>query len=135
MSLIFLRLASSTICSSFLVTRYVRVKRQNQTFFVPCSPEDKIRVIKNNIASALEQGLSEKDNGVTADQMRLLLPAPKSTVLEDDKAISDYTEIENDVELHVVFQISENQWEHVAVDSTTEGGPTTAAPAATTAAN
>lgn len=116
---------SQTFHLFFFLKRYVRVKRQNQTFFISCSPEDKILAIKQHIAVAL-QGRSEKDDGVTADQMRLLLPAPKSTVLEDDRAISEYEEIENDVELHVVFQISENQWEHVAVDSTTEAAPATA---------
>ena len=78
--------------------------------------------IKTNIAEALKQGSSssekDDDGAVTADQMRLLLPAPKSTVLEDDKEIRDYEDISNDAILNVVFQISENQWEHVAVDST-----------------
>lgn len=49
--------------------------------------------------------------------MRLLLPAPKSTVLEDDKDLAHY-EIKNDDVLNVVFQISENQWEQVCVVST-----------------
>ncbi|CAB9519907.1 expressed unknown protein [Seminavis robusta] len=93
---------------------YVRVKRQNQTYFIPCAPDDKIRVVKEKIEQALK--VSEKDDGVTADHMRLLMPPPKSTVLEDDQALTHY-EIKNDTELHVVFQISENLWETVAVES------------------
>ena len=94
--------------------RYVRVKRQNQTFFIPCAAEDKILTVKEKIEQALK--VSEKDDGVTSEHMRLLLPPPKSTVLEDDESLNHY-EIKNDMELHVVFQISENLWETVAVES------------------
>ena len=93
----------------------MRVKRQNQTFFIPCAPDDKIIKIKKHITLALKA--SEKDDGVTEDHMKLLLPAPKSTVLEDAQDLGHY-EIKNDAELNVVFQISENVWETVAVDST-----------------
>lgn len=71
--------------------------------------------IKEKIALALRG--SEKDDGIQAETMRLLLPAPKSTTLEDEKKLTDY-EIKNDDILHVVFQISENQWETVNVDAT-----------------
>jgi Ubiquitin family len=96
--------------------RYVRVKRHNQTFFIPCSADGKISTIKENIAIALN--VSEKDDGVTADQMRLLLPSSKSqpTVLEDNQTLTHY-DITNDTVMHVVFQISENTWETVAVES------------------
>jgi len=97
----------------YYTCRYVRVKRQNQTFFIPCLPDDKIQKIKSNIVVALKG--SERDSGVQADQMRLLLP--NSTVLEDDQTLNHY-EIKNDDVLHVVFQITENQWEAVCVDST-----------------
>jgi hypothetical protein len=91
------------------------VKRQKQTFFIPCTEKSDIRSIKSNIVAALKG--SEKDEGILEDNMRLLLPAPKSTVLEDGKDLTHY-EIKNDDELNVVFQISENQWEQVFVAST-----------------
>lgn len=93
----------------------MRVKRQNQTFFVPCTEKTDVRTIKSNIVAALKG--SEKDGSVTEDNMRLLLPEPKSTVLDDGKDLAHY-EIQNDAELNVVFQISENQWEQVCVAST-----------------
>ena len=62
------------------------------------------------------QGSDDEDD-VTAESLRLLLPPPKATGLEDDKKLTDY-EIKNDNIIHVIFQISENQWETVNVDST-----------------
>jgi Ubiquitin family len=94
----------------------VRVKRQNQTFFIPCSADGTISAIKENIAIALN--FSDKDDGVTAKHMRLLLPTTKShpTVLDDNQTLTHY-DIKNDAVLHVVFQISENTWETEAVES------------------
>ena len=55
--------------------------------------------------------------------MRLLLPAPAHTILEDDNKVSSYKEIKNDVLLHVIFQLSENEWEAVAVDADASATP------------
>ena len=108
-----------------VVFRYVRVKRQKQTFFVPCTEKSDIRSIKSSIVAALKN--SDKDGDVTEDNMRLLLPAPKSTVLEDGKDLAQY-EIKNDEVLNVVFQISENQWEQVYVEPTDAGASNAASP-------
>ena len=81
-------------------------------------PDDNILKIKENIVIALK---GSDNDGTQADAMRLLIPAPKSTVLEDEKKLTDY-EIKNDDELHVVFQISESTWETVAVASTDISG-------------
>ena len=80
--------------------------------------DGKIRTIKENLAVALS--VSDKDDGVTAENMRLLLASAasksQSTILDDNQTLSHY-DIKHDMVLHVVFQISENTWETVAVES------------------
>jgi len=58
--------------------------------------------------------LATKESWKT-DQMRLIVPK-NNQVLKDDEPLAKHTE--NDSELHVVFQISENEWESVDVEST-----------------
>lgn len=86
----------------------MRIKRQNQVFFVVCNPEDKIQYLKEQVALAVKHEWKP-------DQMRLILPTDNS-ILENSDKISRHEDIKNDSELYATFQISEGQWESVHVE-------------------
>lgn len=106
--------------------RYLRIKRHNQTYFIMCQPTDTVGYLKEQVALANKE--------VQADQLRLILPttatSPTPTILQDDSAtLSKYSDtIVNESELHVVFQISETEWEAVNIQDVEN--PTAAAAAA-----
>ena len=87
--------------------RYLRIKRQNQTYFVTCNPDDTFGYLKEQVALA--------NNGeYEAKQMRMILPKD-STILNDDDKISSREEIKSESELYVVFAISDGEFEPVQV--------------------
>ena len=99
----------SAICFdvSLLKIRYLRIKRQNQTYFVTCNPDDTFGYLKEQVALA--------NNGeYEAKQMRMILPKD-STILNDDDKISSREEIKSESELYVVFAISDGEFEPVQV--------------------
>ena len=73
-------------------------------------PDDTITTLKSSIAQAVP------DTEIKQDNLKLVLPSSPSAFLEDDKELSHY-DIKNDSEVHMVYQISENQWETVSVSS------------------
>lgn len=77
-----------------------------------CQPaEDTFGFLKQQVALANKE--------YKASQMRLLL---NNTILNDDDKIEKYEdEIKNESELHVVFQISDGEWEAVTI-ADTQGG-------------
>src|SRR5690349_4183103 len=89
--------------------RYVRIRRQNQTYFVVSSPKDTIQTLKEQVA------IAAKDEW-KAEQMRMIHPATHD-VLQDTDTLESL-EIRNEDILHVVFQIGEGVWESVHIDST-----------------
>jgi hypothetical protein len=94
-----------------LLFRYVRIKRQNQTYFVMCTPEDTVGYLKQQVAVATKKEYK-------AEQMRMILPKD-NTILEDADTLQKHEDqIKNETELHVVFQISEGEWESVTIEDT-----------------
>jgi len=98
-----------------------------------CQPDDTIGSIKDEISIATR-------GETKADQMRLILPSQISSssssstsdnrqkkqsssqsqqqvILEDDSQRLEEYKIENEMELHVVFQISEDEWEAVTIET------------------
>ena len=86
------------------------MKRQNQTYFVMCHPEDTVEFVKQQVALA--------NTEYKASQMRLILPKNNTVLQDEDKLEKHGDEIKNESELYVVFQISDNEWESVAVADT-----------------
>lgn len=97
-------------------SRYVRLKRQNQVYFVMCQPDDTVGYLKQQVALANKKEWK-------AEQMRVILPKG-NTVLEDSDKLEEHEEIKNETELYVVFQISEQEWESVNIESTQAIGET-----------
>ena len=96
-----------------MVHRYVRVKRYNQTYFVMCQPSDTFAFIKQQVALANPECL--------ANHMRLILPK-ENIVLQDEDKVENYgDDIKNETELYVVFKISDEEWESVAIAETQAG--------------
>lgn len=94
-----------------LIFRYVRIKRQNQTYFVMCTPGDTIGYLKEQVALATKEEYK-------AGQMRMILPKDNTVLEDEDKLEKHEDEITNETELHVVFQISEGEWESVYIEDT-----------------
>lgn len=89
-----------------LAPRYVRVKRQNQTYFVTCNKEDTFSLVKEQVA------LANQDH--SKDQIRLVVPKD-GTIIEDDWTLEKFVEdAKDEFELFCVFQISDSEWEPVA---------------------
>lgn len=93
------------------VPMYVRIKRQNQTYFVMCTPGDTIGYLKEQVALATKEEYK-------AGQMRMILPKDNTVLEDEDKLEKHEGEITNETELHVVFQISEGEWESVYIEDT-----------------
>jgi hypothetical protein len=74
-----------------------------------CKPDDTVGYLKQQVALANKKEWK-------AEQMRVILPKD-NTVLEDSDKLEEH-EIKNETELHVVFQISEQEWESVSIEST-----------------
>lgn len=99
------------LLAHFLIgSRYVRLKRQNQVYFVMCKPDDTVGYLKQQLVLANKKEWK-------AEQMRVILPKG-NTVLEDSVKLEEHEEIKNESELYVVFQISEQEWESVNIEST-----------------
>ena len=105
--------------------RYVRIRRQKQTYFIMCQPDDTIGYLKEQICIATQ-------NEYKPNQMKIILPKDTTKVLDSDNdsdKLKQYEDlgIENECELYVVFQISHDVWETVTVTnaSTTGGGTST----------
>lgn len=96
-----------------MVRRYLRVKRYNQTYFVMCQPNDTFAFIKQQVALANTECL--------ANHMRLILPKD-NIVLQDEEKVEKYgDDIKNETELYVVFKISDEEWESIAIAETQSG--------------
>ena len=81
-----------------------------------CEKKDTVSYLKEQIALATK-------NEYKASQIRILLPAGKAasgtpTILNDEDTMEKYDTIKSDGELHVVFQISEGEWESVHIIDT-----------------
>jgi prolyl oligopeptidase PreP (S9A serine peptidase family) len=103
-------IVSSLTFKYWLGSRYLRLKRQNQVYFVMCKPDDTVGYLKQQVALANKKEWK-------AEQMRVILPKD-NTVLEDSEKLEEHEEIKNETELYVVFQISEQEWESVNIEST-----------------
>ncbi len=89
------------------------MKRYNQTYFVMCQPDDTVAFVKQQVAIA--------NTEYKEDQMRLILPKDNIVLQDEDKLAKYGDEIKNETELHVVFQISDEEWESVAIADTDAG--------------
>lgn len=84
---------------------YVRIRRKLQTFYVFCQPDvHGVDHLKQQVATALA-GFS--DDPVEMDDLKIMDTA--GTDLED------LSKLENEQELHVVFRISDEEYEPVQV--------------------
>jgi hypothetical protein len=90
------------------INRYLRIKRENQTFFVMCSPSHTIKYLKDQVALATKHEYE-------TDQMRLLLPIDSTILNDDDKLETHQDQIKNESELYLVLKISDDEWEPVKV--------------------
>jgi hypothetical protein len=81
-----------------------------------CQPDDTVGYLKQQVALANKKEWK-------AEQMRVILPKG-NTVLEDSDKLEEHEEIKNETELYVVFQISEQEWESVNIESTQAIGET-----------
>mmetsp|Transcript_63816 Transcript_63816/g.176385 ORF Transcript_63816/g.176385 Transcript_63816/m.176385 type:complete len:101 (+) Transcript_63816:96-398(+) len=95
------------------VPMYLRVKRQNQCYFIMCQPEDTVGFVKEQVALANKE--------YKADQMRLIIPNDNTILADDDKLQKHEDHIKNEAELHVVFQTADGEWEDVAIAETQAG--------------
>ena len=86
------------------------MKQENQVYFVMCKPDDTVGYLKQQLVLANKKEWK-------AEQMRVILPKG-NTVLEDSVKLEEHEEIKNESELYVVFQISEQEWESVNIEST-----------------
>lgn len=135
-------LVESYVVPSLVCGRYLRLKRQNQTYFVVCQPSDTFGFLKEQVS--LASGMAIKPN-----QIRLMIPQaakeskgpkppmitssgrspfkaqPPLIVVEDDSATLEAHDLKNEMELFVVFQISDQEWEEVTVEELL--GPTAGA--------
>ena len=85
---------------------YVRIRRKLQTFYVFCQPDvHGVDHLKQQVATALA-GFSD-DDPVEVDDLKIMDTA--GTDLED------LSKLENEQELHVVFRISDEEYEPVQV--------------------
>jgi len=55
-------------------------------------------------------------NETKAEHMRIILPKDNLPLDDNDEKLSKYEELKNESLLHVVFQISEDEWEGVHVE-------------------
>lgn len=81
-----------------------------------CQKKDTVLYLKEQIALATK-------NEYKTSQIRIILPAAGASataaVLNDEDTLEKYDDtIKSDSELHVVFQISEGEWESVHVIDT-----------------
>lgn len=90
---------------------YLRIKRQNQTYFVMCSEDDTVGYLKEQISLATKQETK-------AEHMKIIMPKDNKPLDDDSEKLSKYEELKSESELYVVFQISGDQWEGVHVEDT-----------------
>lgn len=90
--------------------RYLRIKRRNQTYFIMCTEDTTLGSLKEQIAAATGKE-------VDAASMRLISKA-NQPLGEDTDKLSQHTDLKNDAELYVVFQIGDGEWEEVQVEDT-----------------
>lgn len=105
---------SSNCCLPFStdsLSRYLRVKRLNQTYFIMCNEDDTVGYLKEQISLATKQETK-------AEHMRIINPKDKTPLDNDSEKLSKYEELKSESELYVVFQISEDEWEGVHVEDT-----------------
>ena len=76
-----------------------------------CTPGDTIGYLKEQVALATKEEYK-------AGQMRMILPKDNTVLEDEDKLEKHEDEITNETELHVVFQISEGEWESVYIEDT-----------------
>ena len=77
---------SIQLCS-IVIYRYVRVKRQHQTFCFLCEPSETIRSVKEKVGAALAQHEKANHTIPSIDAFRLLHADAARTVLDDTETI------------------------------------------------
>jgi hypothetical protein len=108
-------LATLTVFDCFpFNNRYLRIRRLKQTYFIKCTSDDTIGYLKEQISLATKKE-------VKPDHMRIIQAKDHKPLDDDMEAISNHEELNNGAELHVVFQISDAEWEAVHVDDTEAG--------------
>ena len=100
----------------FLLHRYVRIRRKNQSFFILCTPTNTALHLKQQVALALK----EQHEPTVDDSRTLQLQTLDGRVLEDE-LILEQVPIQNEQELCVCFPISDGEWEQVDVVSPETG--------------
>jgi hypothetical protein len=93
--------------------RYIRVKRRNHTFCLLCSAEDTFQIVKQKLASALQQHDPDNSNN---SNMRLQTSGSDVNVLEDDAVVGN--ELKDDAVVHLVLALSDSEWEPVDIEFT-----------------
>eukprot|EP00934_Nitzschia_sp_Nitz4_P009051 Nitzschia sp. Nitz4//scaffold16_size188269//3082//3560//NITZ4_001760-RA/size188269-snap-gene-0.133-mRNA-1//-1//CDS//3329538422//9041//frame0 len=94
------------------VPLYLTIRRQHQTYCLLASPTDTVASLQDQI-SAATQGEYQPS------QMRLLCEDKDSgmTVLPPEDTLEKHASIQNESNLYVVFQIADDEWEEVKVES------------------
>jgi hypothetical protein len=83
---------------------YVRVRRNNQSFFIMCSPSQTALYIKEQVAMCLDR-TSEAASS-------LQIQTKEGTVMEDDDSLD---QLRNEDELYVCLPIADGEWEAVDI--------------------
>lgn len=89
----------------------LRIKRKNQVYFVPCHEDDTIGYLKDQVSLATK-------NETEAKHMRIINPKDNLPLEDDGEQINKYSNLKNESELYVVFQIGEEDWEAVHIEDT-----------------
>jgi len=102
------------------VHRYIRIKRRNQTFCFLCNASDTVAQLKAKVAAVVKQhpagGKASDDDDEETLIMQLIHPE-STDILEDEDLLSEY-ELKDNAVLHVVFEVADNEFETVDIQST-----------------
>lgn len=92
------------------------MKRKNQTYCFFCDASDTVLSLKKKIQNVLSQHPPDGKQEDDAIQMQLIHP-DGPTVLDDEDKLVEY-EIKDNSVLHVAFEVADNEFETVEIQST-----------------
>lgn len=95
--------------------RYIRIKRQNQTFCFHCSPSETVQDLKEKVVVAANQHCGgDEANKISASLLQICQSTEGfSSKLDDSTGVADLPDV-----LYVVLKVSDDEWEPVDVEST-----------------
>lgn len=95
--------------------RLLRIKRKNQTFFIPSSKADAFSSIKSQISEALSCCSGDDADVTIPENMRLYLQEDGGTLLNDVATIADHASIKDGSILYLVFREGGDNWEDIDI--------------------